>query len=591
MPARPCSRWSRRSSRTDSPARRTSRSRRRPRSSSATLGRHARHDRRGRRRADGRACPPTEIERLVEVRRRRQGEPARSGGGRGQGTERGTTVAATAHLAHLAGVRVFSTGGLGGVHRGAQQTFDESADLGTLAPLPLVVVSAGVKSILDIPLTLERLETLNLAVVGYRTTDYPGFYIADSGHDIEYAVDSPAEIAAIARARDALGISSTLLVANPVAADRELPPRAARRSARACPRGRRRSRAWRATTPRRSCSTSSSARPAAAASRSTSTSIAATSRWAPRSRSRSRRGADARRHRRSRRRPHRARRRDARARHRQSRRGASHAGRQRRERGGRGRARGIRSASSDASATTRSAAPSSESSRMPASRPECSAAGRTGAIVILVDAVGERTMITDRGAAAELGPIDPAWLPDAEWVHLPLYGFAAAGSRAALLEAARSSCGARCASEPRPLERRDDARCSAPRCLAAVIATVRPAVVFANADEAALAVELGCDPRRRLSTSSSAAAIPSSSTSTAHRTRSRSSGSTMSWTRPAPATRSPPATSPPPSTAPRRRQRPRGQRARDERAAPRGRSVTRRLRRSAVLRARARCRR
>ncbi len=141
-----------------------------------------------------------------------------------KGLSAGTTVAATAYLAHLAGIRVFSTGGLGGVHRGAQQTFDESADLGTLAALPLVVVSAGVKSILDIPLTLERLETLNLAVVGYRTTDYPGFYIADSGHDIEYSVDSPGEIARIARARDGLGISSTLLVANPVAADRELDP-------------------------------------------------------------------------------------------------------------------------------------------------------------------------------------------------------------------------------------------------------------------------------------------------------------------------------------------------------------------------------
>lgn len=136
----------------------------------------------------------------------------------------GTTVAATAHLAARAGVRVFSTGGLGGVHRGAAQTFDESADLPTLAGLPLVVVSAGVKSILDIALTLERLETLNLTVVGYRTTDYPGFYVGDSGHDVEYSVDSPAEIAAIARTRDALGISSTLLVANPVAADRQLDP-------------------------------------------------------------------------------------------------------------------------------------------------------------------------------------------------------------------------------------------------------------------------------------------------------------------------------------------------------------------------------
>ncbi len=136
----------------------------------------------------------------------------------------GTTVAATAFLAHRAGIRVFSTGGLGGVHRGAQQTFDESADLPTLAMLPLVVVSAGVKSILDIPLTLERLETLNLAVVGYRTTDYPGFYVADSGLDIEYSADSPAEIAAMARARDALGIAATILVANPVAAERQLDP-------------------------------------------------------------------------------------------------------------------------------------------------------------------------------------------------------------------------------------------------------------------------------------------------------------------------------------------------------------------------------
>lgn len=142
-----------------------------------------------------------------------------------KGLSAGTTVAATAFLAARAGVRVFATGGLGGVHRGAAQTFDESADLPALAGLPLVVVSAGVKSILDIPLTLERLETLGLAVVGYRTTDYPGFYVADSGHDIEYAVDSPAEIAAIARTRDELGIASTLLVANPLAVERQLDPR------------------------------------------------------------------------------------------------------------------------------------------------------------------------------------------------------------------------------------------------------------------------------------------------------------------------------------------------------------------------------
>lgn len=135
----------------------------------------------------------------------------------------GTTVAATAYLAHRAGIRVFATGGLGGVHRGAPETFDESADLPALATLPIVLVSAGVKSILDIPLTLERMETLSLTVVGYRTTDYPGFYIADSGHDIDYAVDSPDEIAALAASRDALGLRSAVLVANPVPASEELP--------------------------------------------------------------------------------------------------------------------------------------------------------------------------------------------------------------------------------------------------------------------------------------------------------------------------------------------------------------------------------
>lgn len=136
----------------------------------------------------------------------------------------GTTVAATAFLAHRAGVTVFATGGLGGVHRGAPTSFDESADLPTLAGLPIVVVSAGVKSILDIPLTLERFETLGLAVVGYRTRDYPGFYVADSGYDIEYEASSPDEIALMAQRRDALGIHSALLVANPVPQSEQLAP-------------------------------------------------------------------------------------------------------------------------------------------------------------------------------------------------------------------------------------------------------------------------------------------------------------------------------------------------------------------------------
>ncbi len=138
------------------------------------------------------------------------------------GLSGGTTVAATALLAHAVGVRVFSTGGLGGVHRGASATFDESADLPALASTPIVVVSAGVKSILDVGATLERLETLNIAVVGYRTNAFPGFYVADSGFALDYRVDSPAQAAALARARDDLGLTSTVLVANPVDPAHEL---------------------------------------------------------------------------------------------------------------------------------------------------------------------------------------------------------------------------------------------------------------------------------------------------------------------------------------------------------------------------------
>jgi pseudouridine-5'-phosphate glycosidase len=136
----------------------------------------------------------------------------------------GTTVAATAFLAHKAGVRVFSTGGLGGVHHGASTTFDESADLPVLARTPIVVVSAGVKSILDIRASLERMETLSVTVVGYKTTTYPGFYVADSGFEIEYAVDGPSEVADLVRARDALGIEGAVVVANPVPVSDALSP-------------------------------------------------------------------------------------------------------------------------------------------------------------------------------------------------------------------------------------------------------------------------------------------------------------------------------------------------------------------------------
>ena len=136
----------------------------------------------------------------------------------------GTTVAATSVLAARAGLRVFATGGLGGVHRGAGETFDESADLTVLSRTPITVVSAGVKSILDIPATLERLETLSVAVLGYRTSRFPAFWLSDSGYDLDWRVDSPDEIADIMAARDAFGESSALLVANPLPAALQLDP-------------------------------------------------------------------------------------------------------------------------------------------------------------------------------------------------------------------------------------------------------------------------------------------------------------------------------------------------------------------------------
>ena len=128
-----------------------------------------------------------------------------------------TTVAATAHLAAQAGIKVFATGGLGGVHRGANESFDESADLTALSTLDITVVCAGVKSILDVGATLERLETLAIGLVGYQTNAFPGFYLTDSGFTIEHRVDSAAEIAAVIKARELVGTNNAaLLVANPV---------------------------------------------------------------------------------------------------------------------------------------------------------------------------------------------------------------------------------------------------------------------------------------------------------------------------------------------------------------------------------------
>ena len=132
------------------------------------------------------------------------------------GKSAATTVAATAHLAVLAGIHIFATGGLGGVHRGANETFDESADLTALSQLDITIVCAGVKSILDVAATLERLETLAIGVVGFKTTRFPGFYLTDSGFTIEHQVNSAEEIAAVIAQRVALKTNNGLVVANPV---------------------------------------------------------------------------------------------------------------------------------------------------------------------------------------------------------------------------------------------------------------------------------------------------------------------------------------------------------------------------------------
>jgi pseudouridylate synthase len=147
------------------------------------------------------------------------------GPGLASGRAGATTVAATAHVAALAGIASFATGGLGGVHRGASATFDESADLTALASAPIVVVCAGVKSILDLGPTLERLETLNVTVLGYGTDSFPGFYLTDSGHPVTWRVDSPAEAASGASARTELGTDErALVVANPLPPDEQLDP-------------------------------------------------------------------------------------------------------------------------------------------------------------------------------------------------------------------------------------------------------------------------------------------------------------------------------------------------------------------------------
>ena len=141
-----------------------------------------------------------------------------------RGGHAATTVAATSHLAHLAGIRVFATGGLGGVHRQARETWDESADLTSLSTTPVIVVCSGVKSILDVPATLERLETLNVAIVGFGTDRFPGFYLTDSGSRIDWQVSTAEDVAAISRVRRALSIPGALVVANPLPEDLQMDP-------------------------------------------------------------------------------------------------------------------------------------------------------------------------------------------------------------------------------------------------------------------------------------------------------------------------------------------------------------------------------
>ncbi|MFI6228257.1 pseudouridine-5'-phosphate glycosidase [Micromonospora echinospora] len=139
------------------------------------------------------------------------------------GVDGATTVAATSAVAAASGIRVFATGGLGGVHREAAQSFDESADLTTLARTPIAVVCAGVKSILDVGATLERMETLGVGVVGYRTRRFPGFFVTDGGFDLDWSVDSPEQVAAVLAARAAHGLhNGGLVVANPLPADEQL---------------------------------------------------------------------------------------------------------------------------------------------------------------------------------------------------------------------------------------------------------------------------------------------------------------------------------------------------------------------------------
>ena len=141
-----------------------------------------------------------------------------------KGSYGATTVSATAHLAARAGINLFATGGLGGVHREARESWDVSADLAALSRTPVAVVCSGVKSILDVPATLEQLETLGVLVVGYRTRRFPGFYLADSGNPVDWSVEDEDEAARLLVAQRELSGQSAVVVSNPIPEDEQLDP-------------------------------------------------------------------------------------------------------------------------------------------------------------------------------------------------------------------------------------------------------------------------------------------------------------------------------------------------------------------------------
>ena len=140
-----------------------------------------------------------------------------------RGEDGATTVTTTMIIAHMAGIRVFATGGIGGVHRGAETTMDISADLEELGQTPVMVVCAGAKSILDLGLTLEYLETKGVPVVGYQTKELPAFYTRTSGFNVDYRMDSPAELAKAFKTQNDLGFPAGMLVANPIPEEYAMP--------------------------------------------------------------------------------------------------------------------------------------------------------------------------------------------------------------------------------------------------------------------------------------------------------------------------------------------------------------------------------